>query len=288
MPAAQLSPLGPDQEHPMPVEQWKTIADFDDQWTRYTDNSGFYGSKELFADMVAPFLAPEDFRGKTVVDVGSGTGRIVNMLLASGAARVHAVEPGPGAFAALKQNTRSDQHRVEYLNVRGEDIPAGIAADLVVSIGVIHHIEDPAATMEACFRALRPGGKCLVWLYGKEGNEAYLRVVAPLRRITTRLPHPMLALLCRGLNQLLSLYILGAKSASLPSRDYILNVLAPMSKDKRYLVIYDQLNPTWAKYYSRQEAISLLEAAGFVDVRAYHRRGYSWTAIGTRPADAAG
>ena len=34
--------------------------------------------------------------------------------------------------------------------------------------------------------------------------------------------------------------------------------------------------------------LSLLEAAGFVDVRAYHRRGYSWTAIGTRPADAAG
>ena len=30
----------------------KTIGDFDEQWSRYTENSGFYGSKELFEDII--------------------------------------------------------------------------------------------------------------------------------------------------------------------------------------------------------------------------------------------
>ena len=39
--------------------QERTVADFGDQWGRYTDNSGFYGSLELFQDVFGPLLAPE-------------------------------------------------------------------------------------------------------------------------------------------------------------------------------------------------------------------------------------
>lgn len=52
---------------------------------------------------------------------------------------------------------------------------------------------------------------------------------------------------------------------------------------ERRLVIYDQLNPAYAKYYTRAEAYELLRQAGFDDVRLHHRHGYSWTAVGTRP-----
>jgi hypothetical protein len=52
---------------------------------------------------------------------------------------------------------------------------------------------------------------------------------------------------------------------------------------KRYLVIYDQLKPAHAKYYTHAEALSLMRRAGFSDIQAHHRRGYSWTVIGTRP-----
>jgi hypothetical protein len=47
-------------------------------------------------------------------------------------------------------------------------------------------------------------------------------------------------------------------------------------------VIYDQLNPAYAKYYTRDEAQSLLERHGFSDVRLHHRHGMSWTVVGTR------
>lgn len=268
----------------MPKVDTRTIRDFDEQWSRYSDNSGFYGSVELFADIIHPLLEPEDFQDRTVVEIGSGTGRIVKTLLECGAHRVYAVEPASGAFSALKQNTRGDRDRIEYVNALGENIPPGINADFVLSIGVIHHIENPRDTMRACLRALRPGGQCLIWLYGKEGNELYLRIVNPLRRLTARLPHAALAMLCQALNALLSMYIGFAKWLPLPLRDYVLNVIGRMSREKRYLVIYDQLNPAYAKYYTEAEAQELLRDAGFTNVRKFHRRGYSWTVIGTRPA----
>ena len=34
----------------------KTVRDFGVQWTHHPSNDGFYGSKELFADIVEPLL----------------------------------------------------------------------------------------------------------------------------------------------------------------------------------------------------------------------------------------
>jgi hypothetical protein len=54
----------------------------------------------------------------------------------------------------------------------------------------------------------------------------------------------------------------------------------------RKLVIYDQLNPSYVKFYTGAEVRSLLERAGFTGVALHHRRGYSWTALGVKPARA--
>jgi hypothetical protein len=56
-----------------------------------------------------------------------------------------------------------------------------------------------------------------------------------------------------------------------------------MTPAKRRLVIYDQLNPTYAKYHKRHEAIALLEKSGFINVKAHHRHGYSWCVLGETP-----
>lgn len=260
----------------------RTVDDFGDQWSRYTDNSGYYGSQAMFSDIVCPLLHVEDFVGKTVVDVGSGSGRIVNMLCTAGAGKVFAVEPSVDAFAVLKTNSAAHAERITYLNVSGEEVPA-VDADLVLSIGVIHHIPGPDATVRACYDALRPGGRCFFWLYGREGNETYLRFAVPLRRLSVRMPHWMLAGFSHLLNVALSGYIFLSRFLPLPMRDYTLNVLRPMTRDKRYLIIYDQLNPAEARYYTEQEAIDLMARAGFTDIRTFHRHSYSWSVIGTKP-----
>lgn len=260
----------------------RTIDDFGDQWTRYTANDGFYGSPELLADIFGPVLSLDELKDRRVAEIGSGTGRIVHMLLSAGAEHVTALEPSR-AMGVLRDNTQREAGRITYLQCRGEEIPAEPAQDIVVSIGVLHHIPDPAPVVAAAYKALKPGGQLLVWLYGWEGNEAYLWLVLPIRAISTRLPHWLLSALCHGLNGGLTVYIALARLFRVPLQRYMTEVIGRFSREKRYLVIYDQLNPAYAKYYREAEARELLESAGFEDIVLYHRHGYSWTVIGRRP-----
>jgi len=261
----------------------RTIRDFGDQWSHYGSNEGFYASSELLQDMFGPLVDLADLRGKRVADIGSGTGRIVRMLLDAGAAHVLAVEPSVGV-EKLRENLSDVADRTEVLHAPGDELPPGRDLDFVISIGVVQFIADPLPTLAAARAALRPGGRLVIWVYGVEGNELYVAMVMALRTITTRLPHFALALLCSALGVLVDVYIAACRWLPLPMRDYMRNTLARVSRDKRKLTIYDQLNPTYAKYYRADELRSLLERAGFENVRLHNRRGYSWTAAGTRPA----
>ena len=106
-------------------------------------------------------------------------------------------------------------------------------------IGVLHHIPDPKPFVEAAFRALRPGGCFLLWLYGKEGDGLYLALISPMRVLTKRLPHFMLASLVEIMYWPLILYIKFCHWLPLPLREYMLSVLEKMSPEKRKLIIYD-------------------------------------------------
>jgi SAM-dependent methyltransferase len=260
----------------------QTIKDFGEQWLRYSDNEGFYGSLELFSDILFPFLKPEEIKGSRVAEIGSGTGRIVNMLLEAGARHVIALEPSD-ASEVLCKNVREPE-RVTCLKMTGDRLPAYGNLDFVFSIGVLHHIPDPAPVVKAAFKALRPGGNFLAWLYGREGNELYLSFVKPLRRLTMHFPHFLLVSLVEVMYWPLVLYIKLCQIFPLPLQGYVRSVFQKMSREKRRLIIYDQLNPSFSKYFTKFEAEKLLVEGGFNNVRIHHRHGYSWTVIGTKPA----
>ncbi len=259
----------------------QTIKDFGEQWLRYCDNEGYYGSLELFEDIVSPFLSPDEIKGCKVAEIGSGTGRIVNMLLAAGAEHVIALEPSD-AFEVLCRNI-ADRGRVTFLKITGDQLPPYGDLDYIFSVGVLHHVKDPDPIVKAVFKALRPGGRFLVWLYGREGNRLYLGVLNPLRILTKRLPHSFLAALVEIVYWPLVVYSGLCRRFPLPMHGYLLSVFEKMSPAKRRLIIYDQLNPSYAKYYTQKEAKGLLEEKGFKNVLVHHRHGYSWTVIGTKP-----
>lgn len=256
----------------------KTIADFGDQWTSYRENTGYYASVELLEDLCSPFLKPSDFYDKKVADVGSGTGRIVNMLLMAGARHVIAIEPSR-AFEVLLHNTLYPE-KVFCIHAPGEDLPRDAQLDFAVSFGVLHHIPDPAPVVKAMYNSLKPGGQILVWLYGREGNRSYLFFVQPLRFLTQRLPHKLLDFFCLLLLFPLNAYIALCDYLPLPMKKYMNGHLKKLSNEQKKLTIYDQLNPAYAKYYSQSEARALLENAGFDQVTLHHRHGYSWTVTG--------
>lgn len=270
---------GPKTSRDQSVDE-ATIAEFGEQWSRYKENTGYYGSVELLADLLDPFLSIEDLKASHVADIGSGTGRIVNMLLDGGVSSVIAVEPSE-AFSVLKNNTADRSGQIRYIHGPGTNLPPE-NLDFVFSFGVLHHVLDPAPIVKSAFEALKPEGRMLVWLYGHEGNEIYLKIIIPMRHITTHIPDWILTLLSHILSGMLSLYIVLCRYFSLPLREYILQHFAKLDGRSRRLTVFDQLNPAYAKYYTREEATALLADAGFTDIHTFHRHGYSWTVIGQR------
>ena len=271
-------------EHEVNRLQDDTIQDFGEQWVHYDNlDNEYYGEQELFEDILKPFLEKSDIKDKKVADIGSGSGRIVNMLMAAEPGQVFAVEPSD-AMTVLKRNTEKFSDKITYLKVPGDELPENLDLDYVFSIGVIHHIPKPLDTLKAVRNSLKPNGKFIFWVYGHEGNELYLLVFGALRFITSKLPKPLLLAVTWAIFPFLWLYIKLCYVLPLPMRKYMKNVLSKINNKQLILNIYDQLNPAYAKYYKKQEVIDLLESAGFEDIETIHRHGYSWTAAGSRPA----
>ncbi len=258
----------------------KTIKDFGDQWNEFSLNEGFYASQELLADILGPLLEPSEFRSTRAADIGSGTGRIVRMLLDAGAESVIAVEPSQGV-ESLRTNLADVSDRTQILHTTGENLPPNLELDFVVSIGVVQFIPDPLPTLRAARAALKEGGRLVVWVYAKEGSGWYRGVLRPFRLLAGSLPEKALLSLCGALNMGLDPYIALCRRLPLPLRSYVLNVLAKLDRRTRKLVIHDQLRPSYVKFYRREELIQLMESAGFDATQCYHRRGYSWTVLAT-------
>jgi len=261
----------------------KTVHDFGVQWTNYTSNDGFYGSEELFKDIVGPLLEIEEIQGAQVAEIGSGSGRIALMLAQAGAEKVTAMEPSEG-YNVLVQTVSDSEwaDQIETKKILGQDLDDVDTYALIFSVGVVMHIPDPVPVFQAAYTALKPGGKFFIWLYSKEGNSTYISFIRPLRAISSRLPHALLVPLIWLTYSGLVLYKILCGFLPLPLKDYITKVLWKLSPEKRRLVIYDQLNPTFVKYYTEDDVKKLFTAGGFKDIKLHHRHNYSWAATGTK------
>lgn len=259
-----------------------TINDFGAQWTRLTENTGYYASIELLGDLLEPLVPLESLKGARVAEVGSGTGRIVNMLLDAGVQHVTALEPS-AAMGVLRDNTKTRSERIDYVIATGDRLPVDPPFDFVFSIGVIHHIPDPLPVLRRMYASLKPGGTAFIWVYGHEGNEIYLRIFGPVRRVTPKIPDGILRFATHLLAACLWAYIRLCAVFPLPMRGYMRGLLAKYKYKNLFLTVFDQLNPTHAVYYRREEALALMADAGLENVRIHHRHGYSWSVAGTKP-----
>ncbi len=254
-----------------------TIDDFSVQWRTFGGHDGYFGSEALLRDVLSPLVTLDAFAGATIAEIGCGNGRYIRTL-ARYARRVVGIEPGDGVENARRYC--ADAANVDVVRADVYALPPLPPLDWVLCIGVLHHLPEPLEALRRMRETLRPGGQALVWVYGREGNEAYLRVVEPLRRLTVRLPHAALHALSVVLAGALRAYVAACRVLALPMRAYARNVLAPLSFRALTLNVYDQLNPTIARYWRREEVEALMHAAGFHDVRLHHRHRYSWTAVG--------
>jgi SAM-dependent methyltransferase len=260
----------------------KTIEDFGTQHGMFSNSAGFYTSPEILGDVLGPLMDLSEIQGLDVLDLGSGTGRWLRVFSQIGAASITSVEPSSAIDVARKN--ASGLANVSFHNVTGDKMPDG-QYDLVYSYGVIHHIPEPDPVLARAFEVLKPGGRLVIWLYGRENNGLYLAMLKSLRIITVPMSDKALDLVSGAMVPLVRIYSRASKLLPLPLRGYMREFVDRVDNYTLKHVIYDQLDPHYAKYYRRQEAEDLVQKAGFSNIQLYHREAYSWTVVATKPTE---
>lgn len=261
----------------------KTIKDFNYQWSNFgdiqKDDQEYMNSSKLLLDLLQGFLTKEEIKGKTICEVGSGHGRLIRALQELSPKKSFAVEPGPGAIQTAKKNLENFKN-IEFFNHRGDQFTLPQKADFIISIGVIHHIYDPVPVLHNIYENLKKGGKFVFWVYGKEGNFFYLTLYRFLSLFTKSMNNKGLMWFSKFLTLFTYPYGFLCRFLPLPLKGYFTKVFNKFDFSNKALVVFDQLNPTHAKYYSKKDLEDLVSKTPFKKIsNMSHRAKYSWTVL---------
>jgi len=223
-------------------------------------------------------IEQEFWQGKRFLDVGCGIGRNSYWPHRYGAESSLSIDIDHRTLRAAKANlTEFDGAQVE--NRSAYDINESDAFDVAFSIGVVHHLERPDNAIDQMKKALKPGGVLLVWLYGYENNEWLIRYFNPMRKaLFSWLPLPVVYALSLPATLLLRFYL----KLGFGKTEYM-NLIRTFSFRHLRAIVYDHMIPRIADYYTKDEAIALLQRAGLRDIEAHWVNEMSWTVIGTKP-----
>lgn len=244
------------------------------EWNRYNEIKPEY--EEQFRRWL-PFFKPADWSGKTFVDVGCGMGRNSYWPMSYGAAGGYAVDVDERSLAAARQ-TLAPFPAIKVERCSAYDLTLANKVDIAYSIGVIHHLEFPERALAAMASATKPGGQVAIWVYGKENNRWLLWALNPARKFLfswlpiswvhflSLFPAALLFVLLRlGLNRL----------------EYF-RLLRTFSFAHLRSIVFDQMLPRIANYWTRAEVESLMSGAGLQDVELVWVNEMSWAARGTK------
>jgi 2-polyprenyl-3-methyl-5-hydroxy-6-metoxy-1,4-benzoquinol methylase len=168
-----------------------THENFGIQWNMFADIQldSVNGTSESRSRLLQQSgLKPEDFKGKKVLEIGSGAGRFTEILVDFGADIISS-----DFSAAVDANARSNRAAIErgQLSIVQGDVFAlpfkEQAFDIVVGYGMLQHTGNPKRALHSLWKHVKPGGLLLVDQYQLSFRN-FLPIKYLLRPITKRLP----------------------------------------------------------------------------------------------------
>lgn len=166
-----------------------TVEQFGDSWSAHEFLAPYQDRQ--FLDWIAP-LTPEDFKGKAILEAGCGKGRHSFLMAGYEPDDLTCVDLSDAILTAVEY-TKAFPH-VHCVRADLSRLPLqDESQDVVVCLGVLHHLPDPQVGLSELWRALKPGGTLCLWVYGRESNGWIVTLVDPIRKgVTSRIPTKVL------------------------------------------------------------------------------------------------
>lgn len=245
----------------------QTRSAFDFEHRRYRTARYLRISPELVEAWLADVqLSREYFRGKTVLDVGCGSGRWTYAMASLGA-RVVAVDVSDAAVQITREVTeRMDIGAGEVTVIQASLFHLPFLPeqfDCVVSWGVLHHTHDTAAAFRAIASLVSSGGLLYVMVYERR-NPVKVVGTELLRRVLRRLSPEARYRACGRLvikNRLL-FQLLRSFIACVPARD----LSETLDAQTAQFGLYDWYSPRYNHLHRVEEVRGWFKEAGYEDL----------------------
>lgn len=264
----------------------KTAKSFGYKWKKFNQIDPSY--KLNFLDELAPIDYKNFFKGKRVLDAGTGMGIPSCCIAENGAENVFGVDIS-SAIEVAYENTK---HLSQVSIVQGDiyKLPFKYNSfDVVVCVAVLQHLPSPEKAYRELLKYVKPEGSLIVWVYGKEGNTFIEYFVEPFRKyFSTKIPLPLL--LCfsyflGGVFQLVSRFLYKPLEKTgiriMPMHSYIA-YRSQFDFKMNSQMIFDQLLAPLSYLFTREEVEGFVKGAPVKDFVIRHHNKNSWTLIATK------
>ena len=245
------------------------------EWDNYSWMTKDY--ERQFLNWTYP-LTKESWKGKSFIDAGCGMGRNSYWPMRWGAASCIAFDNDERSLTRARETLKEfSTAKIERHNIHA--LPWQNEFDVAFSIGVIHHLEDPKVALANMVNSLKSGGTLLIWVYSYEGNEWIVRFVNPVRKnITSKLPLPLVHFLSYFCSTPLYLFVQGFRGPT-----PYLKQLSTFDFWHLHSIVFDQLIPTIAHYWKKDEVGGLVESLPVCDVKVEKTpEGTGWILTATK------
>ncbi len=267
-----------------------TADDFGREWQRF-DQRGVSSAElqRMFAEYFAIFpwdSLPRDAMG---FDAGCGSGRWA-ALVARRVGWVHCIDASTDALAVAQQSL-AGLANVSFHAAPLEAMPLpDNSMDFGYSLGVLHHLPNPAAGLTACVQKLKSGAPMLLYIYYAFDNRpAWFRLVwrvsDVLRQVLSRAPFRLKSVVA----ELLAVCVywplargaqlserLGGNIVNWPLGDYRWRSYYAMRTDA-----LDRFGTRLERRMTQAQIKALMEKAGLRDIR-FRDAAPFWCAVGRK------
>jgi SAM-dependent methyltransferase len=268
----------------------ETVLGFGAEWKAFDFESADEGELDaLFADYFSIF--PWELLSDAAVgfDMGAGSGRWAARV-APRVGQLHVIDASAEALAVARRKLRHWPNCI-FHNRSVDAIPLDDdSMDFGYSLGVLHHVPDTQAGLDACVGKLKPGAPFLLYLYYALDNRGSLyrgvwRATDLLRQRLSRLPFKARYLLSQAIA--LTVYwplargsklaeALGVNVSRLPLSQYRNRSFYVMRNDS-----LDRFGTKLERRFTRDEIETMMKRSGLQRIKFREAPPY-WCAVGYR------